>query len=66
MLGTDRALTTAQAARVLGISEQSVRAWTRAGKLQATVTPLGLLIDEQSAHRLAAEREEAARERNAQ
>ena len=50
-------LTTAQAARILAVSEQTVRAWVRMGKLPAQITALGALIDCQAVHDLAARRE---------
>ena len=37
-------LTTSAAARVAGVSEQSIRAWAKAGALPHEVTPLGMLI----------------------
>lgn len=57
-------LRTGEAARLLGLSEQTTRALARAGKLRATQTALGLLVDEADAHRLAAERELIAQERS--
>jgi len=64
MVATVDGLTTGQAARLLGLSEQSVRGLVRAGKLAAVQTPLGALIDEADAHRLAAARDQIARERS--
>ena len=64
MQATIEGLRTGEAARLLGVSEQSVRTLVRRRKLLATVTPLGLLVDEADAHRLAAERVLAARERS--
>ncbi len=59
----DATLTTSQAARILGLSDQSVRALARSGKLPATQTPLGMLLDPLAVHALAAEREREQRER---
>lgn len=56
-------LTTGQAARLLGLSEQSVRDFVRRGLLRAVQTPLGAIVDEEDAHRLAAKREQQHRER---
>jgi len=58
-------LRTGQAARLLGLSEQSVRTLVRRRKLVAIKTPYGLLVDEADAHRLAAEREQTAARRYA-
>lgn len=52
-------LTTSQAARVLGLSAQRVRQLVDEGKLQATVTPLGRLLDAESVLKLYTERQEA-------
>ncbi len=53
-------LRTGEAARLIGMSEQSVRAFVRAGTLKATRTPLGLLIDADDARRLADQRDRLA------
>jgi excisionase family DNA binding protein len=58
-------LTTSQAARLLGLSEQTIRDFVKRGTLPATSTPHGSLIDEAAAHRLATERERQRRERRA-
>ena len=50
-------LRTSAAARLLGCSEQSVRAWAASGRLQAIETPLGKLYDRADVEALAAERE---------
>src|SRR3712207_2827235 len=63
MPATIDGLRTGEAARLIGVSEQTVRGPVRAGKLKAVSTPLGALIDEDSAHQLAAAREQAARTR---
>ena len=59
MLATVDGLRTGEAVRLLVVSEQTVRAFVRARKLRATVTPLGLLMDEPDAHRLAESRQHA-------
>lgn len=56
-------LTTSQAARLLGVSEQSVRDFVRRGALEAVQTPHGSVIDSDDAHRLAATRERQRREK---
>ena len=63
MPATVDGLRTSEAARLLGLSEQTVRGLVRAGKLPAIQTPYGALIDCQAAHNLAAQREAAAREK---
>ena len=63
MPATIDGLRTGEAARLLGVSEQSVRGFICAGKLRAVQTPLGALVDEESAHQLAEAREQARRER---
>ena len=57
-------LRTGEAARVLGVSEQSVRSWARAGRLPYTATPYGALFDTRAVHTLAAQRERIARTRS--
>ena len=37
----DERLTTSVAARVAGVSEQTIRSWTKSGRLAAESTPLG-------------------------
>jgi excisionase family DNA binding protein len=49
-------LTTSQAGRVLGISDQTVRLMLKRGRLSYTPTPYGALIDRADCERLAAER----------
>ena len=56
-------LRTGEAARMIGVSEQTIRAFVRTGKLRGATTALGVLIDEDDAHRVAAERGRAGRER---
>jgi len=63
MPGVIAGLRTGEAARVLGLSEQTVRTLVRRRQLAAVRTPYGLLVDEADAHRLAGERERIARER---
>jgi excisionase family DNA binding protein len=63
MPATIEGLRTGEAARLIGVSEQTVRGLVRAGKLRAVQTPLGALIDEDSAHQLADAREKAAQTR---
>lgn len=54
-----RPLTTGQAGRVLGLSSQRVRQLIDAGKLVATDTPLGHLVNTESVFKLLEEREAA-------
>jgi len=42
---TDRTLTPSAAARVAGVSEQTLRAWLKSGRLPHSSTPLGRLVD---------------------
>ena len=63
MVGTVGGLRTGEAARLLGLSEQTVRTLVRRRQLVAVQTPYGLLVDEADAHRLAAEREQIAARR---
>lgn len=56
-------LTTTEAARVAGVSEQTVRQWMKSGKLPYTETKLGGLIDPVRLGRLLSQREAAVRER---
>ncbi len=53
-------LRTGQAARLIGVSEQTIRALVRAGTLKSVSTPLGVLVDEDDAHRLAEQRDQRA------
>ena len=66
MPGVIAGLRTGEAARVLGLSEQTVRTLVRRRQLVAVQTPYGLLVDEADAHRLAAQREHAAWEKRTQ
>ncbi len=59
----DATLTTSQAARILGLTDQSVRALVRSGKLPAMTTPLGMLLDPLVVHALADQREREEWER---
>jgi len=63
MLATDSALTTSIAARIAGVSEQSIRAWARAGILPHEQTPLGMLIDRDDLDAVLRARERQRRER---
>ncbi len=63
MLATDERLTTGQAARAAGVSEQTIRQWLKAGALQYEQTPLGRLIDARSLGRLLTAREATRRAR---
>lgn len=65
MITTATEMGTSEAARCLGIASETLRSWVRQGKITARVSPLGLLFDAHEVHRLAAEREEGARERSA-
>jgi len=60
MVATLDGMTTAEAARALGLSEQTVRGLVRSGKLPSVRTPPGSVIDEAGVHRLSAERERAS------
>lgn len=59
MVTTIGGLRTGEAARMIGVSEQTIRSLVRRGLLRAMQTPHGVLIDDTDAHRLAAERERA-------
>ena len=61
----DERLTTSAAARVAGVSEQTVRSWARSGRLPVIATPLGMLIDRAALGQVIAEREAAGRARAA-
>lgn len=50
-------LTTGQAARILGVSENQVRKWARAGVLGFESTPLGRLFDAAAVEALRATRQ---------
>ena len=50
------ALSTSAAARRAGVSPEAVRVWVRTGRLPATTTPLGILIDRAELDRFLAER----------
>lgn len=56
-------LTTSEAARVAGVSSNSIRVWLRAGLLTAQSTPLGALIDPTELGQVIAAREQSQRER---
>jgi excisionase family DNA binding protein len=56
-------LTTSEAARVLEVSDQWVRALMRSGRLAHVVTPLGRLIPRDAVERLARERRGRRRQR---
>ena len=49
-------MTTAQVARELGVSGESVRSWLRSGRLVAIATPLGHLVPLAEVERVRAER----------
>ena len=57
--GLSEAMTTAWAARRLGVSEARVRRLVIVGRLRATATPLGQLIPWDAAEQLAGEPEHA-------
>ena len=59
----DMRLIPSEAARVAGVSVDTIRGWVRAGILPAERTPLGNLIDARDLGRLIQAREEAARHR---
>ena len=61
----EQKLTTAQAARAIGVSEQTIRVWTRSRRLRAELTPYGALYDPVEVGRMIAQREAAQRERAA-
>jgi excisionase family DNA binding protein len=52
----DERLTTSQAARIAGVSDQTIRLWMRSGQLAHERTPLGALIDRNALERFLAER----------
>jgi len=56
-------LTPSAAARLAGVSEQTLRAWLKRGQLPCEQTPLGRLIDPVALGRFMGEREAAQRER---
>ena len=60
---TESRLTTSEAARIAGVSEQTVRQWLRLGVLRHERTPLGALIDAVALGQLIAAREARRRER---
>ena len=51
MIDIHEMLTTSQAARAIGVAEGTVRSWIRSGRLQATRTPHGALIDRRDVER---------------
>ncbi len=57
---TDGWMSTSMAARAIGVSGESVRAWLRSGALPHTVTPLGALIRREDVEALIERRERAA------
>ena len=59
----EQKLTTGQAARAIGVSEQTIRIWTRSKRLRGEPTPLGHLYDAREVGRVIAQREALARER---
>lgn len=61
----DTMLSTSEAARAAGVSEQTIRVWMRTGRLSAQQTPLGALIDPVALGRVIAVREAAQRETQA-
>ncbi len=61
----DRRLTPSEAARVAGVSVDTVRGWLRAGRLPYEATKYGALINAADLGRLISEREAAQREREA-
>jgi hypothetical protein len=63
MPATAELLSTSAAARAAGVSAESIRAWVRAGRLQARQTPIGMLVDPLSLGRVIAAREADQRER---
>jgi len=60
MPATVDGLRTSEAARMIGVSEQTIRTWVRRGMTPHVATPLGALLDSQAVHDLAARREAAA------
>lgn len=54
-------MSTSEAARVLGVASEALRAWVRQGKVPARQSPLGLLFDADAVQRFAADREVARR-----
>ncbi len=56
----DGTLTTSSAARLLRVSEQTVRVWVRDGRLPAEITPLGALFDPATVEALRRSRAQSA------
>ena len=59
----DQRMTTAQVARAVGLSEQSIRQLARSRRLRSEMTPLGRLFDARDVGKFISEREQAQRER---
>ncbi len=52
----ERPMTSGEAARALGVSQQTVRLWVKDRRLPAEITPLGALIPRAAVETLAATR----------
>lgn len=52
----EKSISTGEASRLLGVSQQSIRNFIRDGKLKATKTQLGNLVDQADVERLREER----------
>lgn len=63
MVATAELLSTSAAARVAGVSAESIRSWIRAGILPAQTTAIGALIDPHELDRVLQIREQSQRER---
>ena len=61
----EQKLTVGQAARAIGVSEQTIRVWTRSRRLRGEATLYGHLYDPTEIGRVIAAREQQARERAA-
>ena len=56
-------MSTSEAARVLGVSSETLRLWARQGRIPFADTPIGRLYAAEVIHDMAAARERIARER---
>jgi excisionase family DNA binding protein len=59
----EETVTTSEAARIAGVSAETIRLWLRDGRLPGQITPLGALIRRVDVDRLVTQREAARRDR---